>query len=67
MRLFEIVGLKENTSAGTTSSGSISTIAMPLGAVQKRIPYSMFTGIETSDTTPNTPKEYKAYKKKTKL
>jgi hypothetical protein len=65
MRLFEIVGLKEEASAGSTSSGSIATVSMPLGTVQKRIPAdSFFTGIETSDLTPNTPNEYKKYKAK---
>jgi hypothetical protein len=62
MQLFEIVGLKENTSAATTSSGSIAAVATPLGAVQRRMPDSMFVGIETSDDTPNTPAEYKKYK-----
>jgi hypothetical protein len=64
MKLFEIVGLREDASAGSTGSGSVATVAMPLGAVQRRIPDSMFVGMETSDDTPNTPKEYKAYKKK---
>jgi hypothetical protein len=68
MKLFEIVGLKEDASTGSTSSGSVATVATPLGAVHRRIPDSMLTGIETTDATPNTPKEYKAYKKKkTKL
>jgi hypothetical protein len=66
MRLFEIVGLTENASAGSTGSGSIATVAMPLGAVQRRIPDSMFVGKYTtaSDPTPNTPAEYKRYKRK---
>jgi hypothetical protein len=66
MRLFEIVGLQENTSAATTCSGAIATAAAPLGAVQRRMPDSMFVGKYTTDTnpTPNTPDEYKKYKRK---
>lgn len=66
MKLFEIVGLKENASSGSTSSGSVATVAMPLGAVQKRVPDSMFIGKYTTDSnpTPNTPEEYKKYKRK---
>jgi hypothetical protein len=67
MRLFEIVGLKENASAGTTSSGSIATIAMPIGDIQRRIPQdSLFSHKYTTDLnkTPNTPDSYKQYKRK---
>ena len=66
MKLFEIVGLKENTSAATTCSGAIAAVATPLGAVQRRMPDSMFTGKYTTDAnpTPNTPDEYKKYKRK---
>jgi hypothetical protein len=66
MRLFEIVGLQENASVGATASGSIATVATPLGAVQRRMPDSMFVGKYTTDTnpTPNTPDEYKKYKRK---
>jgi hypothetical protein len=66
MKLFEIVGLREEAGAATTSSGSIAPVAMPLGAIQRRIPDSMFTGkyITASDLTPNTPAEYKRYKRK---
>jgi hypothetical protein len=67
MRLFEIVGLKEEASMGSTSSGSIATISMPLGAVQKRIPQdSLFFTKYTNDEnpTPNTPDSYKTYKRK---
>ena len=66
MRLFEIVGLKEEASAGSTSSGSIATVSMPLGAVQKRIPQdSLFFTKYTNDEnpTPNTPDSYKTYKR----
>ena len=66
MRLFEIVGLKENASVGSTSSGAVATVAMPLGAIQRRIPDSMFVGKYTTDAnpTPNTPDEFKKYKRK---
>ena len=67
MRLFEIVGLKEEASAGSTSSGSIATVSMPLGTVQKRIPQdSLFFTKYTNDEnpTPNTPDSYKTYKRK---
>jgi hypothetical protein len=66
MKLFEIIGLKENASAGATSSGAIATVATSLGAVQRRMPDSMFTGKYTTDAnpTPNTPDEYKKYKRK---
>ena len=68
MRLYEFVGLNENASAGATGSGSVATVSMPMGQVQRRIPTgSFFMGSETTDSTPNTPKEYKAYKKKTRM
>jgi len=64
MRLYEFVGLKEDASAGATSSGSIATVSMPMGTVQRRIsPDSFFTGVENANPTPNTPTEYKKYKK----
>jgi hypothetical protein len=62
MRLYEIVGLQE-----TTTSGSIATIAMPLGPVQRRIPQdSLFSGKYTTDAnlTPNTPDWMKKFKGK---
>lgn len=62
MRLYEIVGLHE-----TTTSGSIATVAMPLGAVQRRIPQdSLFQGKYTTDSnpTPNTPDWMKKFKRK---
>jgi hypothetical protein len=63
MKLFELIGLNEDASVASTTAGSIAPVAAPLGAVQRRIqPDSFFTGVETTDLTPNTPKEYKAYK-----
>jgi hypothetical protein len=67
MKLFEIVGLQETASAGATGSGSIATVAAPLGAVQRRIPQdNLFLGKYTTDSnpTPNTPDSYKQYKRK---
>lgn len=59
MRLHEFVDLKETASAGATSSGSVATVAMPLGGTISRNGGSFFSGINTSDPTPNTPKKYK--------
>ena len=67
MKLYEIVGLKENASAGSTGAGSIATVATPLGAIQRRIPQdSMFSGKYTTeaDPTPNTPDWMKKFKRK---
>ena len=59
MRASEFI--TENASAGATSSGSIATVAMPLG-LQKRSEGSFFSGKYSTDLTPNTPKEYKRLK-----
>ena len=59
MRLHEFVDLKETASAGATSSGSVATVAMPLGGTISRNGSNFFSGIRTSDPTPNTPKKYK--------
>jgi hypothetical protein len=67
MRLYEFVGLKEDASAGATSSGSIATVSMPMGTVQRRIsPDNLFLGKYTTElnSTPNTPDSYKQYKRK---
>ena len=68
MRLYEIVNLRETASAGATSSGSVATIAAPLGGMISRNGGSFFTGTKytTDDATPNTPAEYKKYKKRKK-
>lgn len=68
MRLYEFVGLTEDASAGSTSSGSIATVSMPLGTVQRRIsPDNLFLGKYNTElnSTPNTPDSYKQYKRKT--
>jgi hypothetical protein len=67
MRLYEVVGLRENASVGATSSGSVAAVAMPMGAIQRRIPQdNLFLGKYTNDEdpTPNTPDSYKEYKRK---
>jgi len=54
----------ENESAGTTGSGSIATVAQPLGGVITRNGGSFFSGkyMNSADPYPNTP----AYMKKGK-
>lgn len=68
MRLHEFVNLQENASAGATSSGSIATIATPVGGMITRNGGHFFSGTKytTDDATPNTPAEYKKYKKRKK-
>ena len=67
MRLHEFVDLRENASAGATSSGSIATVPAPLGGMISRNGGSFFTGAKyTTDATPNTPAEYKKWKKRKK-
>lgn len=51
MRFREIIA--ENASAGSTSAGSIASVAMPLGT-QSRNGGSFFVGKYTTDSTPNT-------------
>jgi hypothetical protein len=67
MRLSEFVELKEDggASSGTTSSGSIAPVAVPIGGMLTRNAGSFFAGkYTTDDATPNTPAEYKKYKRK---
>jgi hypothetical protein len=59
MRLHEFV--TENATAGATGSGSIATVAQPLGGMITRNGGSFFTGANTTDEFPNTP--YKRKKK----
>ena len=62
MRAREFV--TENASAGATGSGSIATVAQPLGDVIRRNAGSFFSGkyMNSADPYPNTP----AYMKKGK-
>jgi hypothetical protein len=68
MRLSEFVDLKETASAGATGSGSVATVSMPLGGMISRNGDSFFSGTKytTDNATPNTPAEYKKYKRKKK-
>jgi hypothetical protein len=61
MRASEIM---ENASAGATGSGSVATVAAPLGGMISRSGGSLLSGkyATESDPTPNTPKEYKRNK-----
>jgi hypothetical protein len=67
MRLHEFIELKEDggASSGSTCSGSIAPVATPLGSMLTRNAGSFFAGkYTTDDATPNTPAEYKKYKRK---
>ena len=66
MRLHEFVNLREEVSACSTTAGSIAPVAMPLGGMITRNGGSFFSGTKytTDDATPNTPAEYKKYKRK---
>lgn len=68
MRLHEFVDLHENASVGGTCSGSIATVAAPVGGMISRNGGSFFSGTKytTDNATPNTPAEYKKYKRKKK-
>jgi len=61
MRLHEFVDLTEDggASVGSTCAGSIAPVAVPLGGMITRNGGSFFSGVSTSDPTPNTPKKYK--------
>jgi hypothetical protein len=58
--------IRENASVCSTTSGSIAPVNMPLGGVISRNGGSFFSGTKytTDDATPNTPAEYKKYKRK---
>ena len=67
MRLYEFVNLTEDggASAATTCSGSIAPVVTSMGPVIARNAGSFFAGkYTTDDATPNTPAEYKKYKRK---
>jgi len=68
MRLSEFVDLKEDggASSGTTCSGSIAPVVTAVGGTITRNGGSFFSGTKytTDDATPNTPAEYKRYKRK---
>jgi hypothetical protein len=64
MRLHEFV--TENATAGATGSGSIATVAQPLGGVITRNAGSFFSGkyMNSADPYPNTPAYMKKRKKR---
>jgi hypothetical protein len=66
VRLHEFVDLKEEASACSTTAGSIAPVSVALGGVISRNGGSFFSGTKytTDDATPNTPAEYKKYKRK---
>ena len=65
MRLYEFVNLTEEASACSTTAGSIAPVAQALGGMVARNAGSFFAGkYTTDDATPNTPAEYKKYKRK---
>jgi hypothetical protein len=66
MRLHEFVDLTENATAGATGSGSVATVSMPIGGTISRNGGNFFSGAKytADDATPNTPAEYKKYKRK---
>jgi hypothetical protein len=62
MRASEFIA--ENASAGATGSGSIATVAQPLGGMITRNGGSFFSGKYSNDPTPNTPAWMKKLKEK---
>jgi hypothetical protein len=65
MRASEFV--MENASAGATGSGSIATVAQPLGGVIRRNAGSFFSGKYSNSATPNTPAWMKKQKGKPRV
>ncbi len=62
MRASEFI--TENASVGATGSGSIATVATPLGDTIRRSGGSMFSGKYSNSATPNTPAWMKKLKEK---
>ena len=65
MRASEFV--MENATAGATGSGSVATVATPLGGTQTRNAGSFFSGKYSNSATPNTPAWMKKQKGKTRV
>ena len=59
MRFKEII---ESASAGASSAGGIAPVNQPLGMVS-RSGGSLLSGKYSTDATPNTPSEFKRYKR----
>ena len=64
MRAQEFIA--ENATAGATSSGSVATVAQPLGGMIRRNAGSFFSGkyMNSADPYPNTPAHMKKGKKR---
>jgi hypothetical protein len=62
MRANEFIA--ENATAGATGSGSIATVAQPMGGVITRNGGSFFSGKYSNSATPNTPAWMKKQKGK---
>jgi hypothetical protein len=62
MRASEFIA--ENATAGATSSGSVATVAAPMGGMITRNGGSFFSGKYSNDPTPNTPAWMKRLKGK---
>ena len=60
MRLHEIM---ENASVGATGAGGIAPVQSALGQPLTRTGGSMLSGKYSTSATPNTPPEFKRYKK----
>lgn len=59
MKVNEIM---ENASVGSTSAGGVATLAQPLAGIISRAGQSLINGKYTTESTPNTPNEFKRYK-----
>ena len=68
MRLSEFVNLHEDGGAttGATCSGSIAPVSLGMSGMIRRNGENFFSGAKYTgdDATPNTPAEYKQYKRK---
>jgi hypothetical protein len=62
MRASEFIA--ENASVGATGSGSIATVAQPMGGMITRNGGSFFSGKYSNSATPNTPAWMKKLKEK---
>jgi hypothetical protein len=59
--------ISENASVGATSSGSVATVAAPVGTVVRRNQDSFFSGKYSNSATPNTPAWMKKLKGKNRV
>jgi hypothetical protein len=59
--------ITENATSGATGSGSIATVAAPLGGMITRNAGSFFSGKYSNSATPNTPAWMKKLKEKRRV